>query len=83
MITNVPSPRDTLSRLVRFHADAICRYLNDAIHRDRYTGLPFYEWQRMTLYHLTDALSLPGGRSGGTAWVPYDVPCDFPYDGLS
>ncbi|MEU3736871.1 hypothetical protein AB0E78_07355 [Streptomyces sp. NPDC032198] len=45
-----------LSGLVRFHADAICRYLNDAIHRDRYTGLPFYEWQRMTLYHLTDAL---------------------------
>ncbi|MFF3273127.1 hypothetical protein ACFYWU_19700 [Streptomyces chrestomyceticus] len=49
----VPS---ALSGLVRFHADNICRYLNDAVHRARYTGLPFYEWQRMTLYHLTDAL---------------------------
>ncbi|GCD44088.1 hypothetical protein [Streptomyces paromomycinus] len=50
-----PVPSE-LSGLVRFHANQICRYLNDAIHRDRYTGLPFYDWQRMTLYHLTDAL---------------------------
>ncbi|MEV5876998.1 hypothetical protein AB0L75_22705 [Streptomyces sp. NPDC052101] len=50
-----PVPSE-LSALVRFHADTICRYLNDAVHRARYTGLPFYEWQRMTLYHLTDAL---------------------------
>ncbi|MFI1969801.1 hypothetical protein [Streptomyces cinnamoneus] len=50
-----PVPSE-LSGLVRFHAYVICRYLNDAIHRARYTGLPFYEWQRMTLYHLTDAL---------------------------
>ncbi|MFF9315974.1 hypothetical protein ACF1BS_34475 [Streptomyces sp. NPDC014748] len=50
-----PVPSE-LSGLVRYHSYAICRYLNDAIHRARYTGLPFYDWQRMTLYHLTDAL---------------------------
>ncbi|MFJ7129111.1 hypothetical protein [Streptomyces sp. NPDC098101] len=50
-----PVPAE-LAGLVRFHADSVCRYLNDAIHRARYTSLPFYDWQRMTLCHLTDAL---------------------------
>ncbi|MCM1967961.1 hypothetical protein [Streptomyces sp. G1] len=45
-----------LTRLVRHHSYWVSHYLNDAVHRARYTKAPFFDWRRMTLYHLTDAL---------------------------
>ncbi|MFF8696772.1 hypothetical protein ACF08W_31620 [Streptomyces sp. NPDC015144] len=50
----MPVP-ETLTELVRYHSHRITRYLYLAMDEGRW-GQDFAEWQRMTLYKLTDAL---------------------------
>ncbi|GGZ30321.1 hypothetical protein [Streptomyces poonensis] len=52
---DVPVPQE-LPELVRYHAHRIVRYLAQAVDEGRWADGDFAEWQRMTLYKLTDGL---------------------------
>ncbi|MFJ8608108.1 hypothetical protein ACIRH0_13045 [Streptomyces sp. NPDC093675] len=52
---DVPVPQE-LPELVRYHANRIVRYLAQAVDEGRWADDDFAEWQRITLYKLTDGL---------------------------
>ncbi|MGV9654453.1 hypothetical protein [Streptomyces sp. NPDC003554] len=52
---DVPVPQE-LPELVRYHANRIVRYLGQAVDEGRWANDDFAEWQRSTLYKLTDGL---------------------------
>lgn len=52
----VPVPKE-LTELVRYHADRVTSYLAAAVDEGRWQADDFADWQRMTLYKLTDGLA--------------------------